>query len=55
MSIIEQFKGHERGTTKYIGNKFWRIKCKRCGYKIEYQSPCARLVGTEMRFGFTGT
>jgi len=52
--IICWLKGHKRGFTKYKGNKCWQIKCRRCEYVLEYQSPMARLIGTEIRFGFDG-
>ena len=54
MKLICLFKGHKRGKTKYLGNKHWLIECSHCGYKIKYRSPLARLVGTEMEFGFDG-
>jgi hypothetical protein len=61
--LICLFKGHKRGETwsrtGYIyhnikGHTHWHVKCKRCGYRIDYYSPRARLVGTEMCFGFDG-
>ena len=52
--IICWFKRHKRGNTRYNGNKIWHIECQRCGFWIEYTSPCVRLVGKEMRFGFDG-
>ena len=56
--IICFFKGHKRGKTIYkykktIGHT-WNIVCKRCGYKIGYVSPNARLVSTEISSGFDG-
>jgi DNA-directed RNA polymerase subunit RPC12/RpoP len=51
--IICLFKGHKRSNTKYH-NKRWDITCSRCGYKISYKSPRARLVGLEQHFGFDG-
>jgi hypothetical protein len=47
------WRGHRRGVTKYLGDKTWSVRCRRCGFKLDYQSPHARLVGTEMREGFT--
>ena len=53
--IICFFKGHKRGNTWYLPwKKAWMVKCKKCSYKIIYESPMARLVGTEMKFGFDG-
>jgi hypothetical protein len=61
--IICWLKGHKRGKSfcsqnyngiRNFNNYVWTIKCSRCGYKIEYLSPRARLVGTEIRFGFDG-
>ncbi len=53
--IICWLKGHTRDEKRtYIKKKYWHIKCKRCGYKISYLSPRVRLVGLEIRFGFTG-
>ena len=61
--IICWFKGHKRGKTwsrtgyvyHYVtGNTHWHIQCKRCGYRIDYSSPRARLIGTEMSYGFDG-
>ncbi|MCK9371312.1 hypothetical protein M0R04_15470 [Candidatus Dojkabacteria bacterium] len=55
--IICWLKGHERGSTSVIRHSkysTWTIKCKRCGYRIIYESPIARLVGTEIKFGFDG-
>lgn len=52
--LICKIFGHKRGKTKYMGNKYWKIECSRCGYKLKYSSPCARLVGKEMAHGFTG-
>ena len=48
-------KGHIRGEAWYRPwLKSWCIQCDRCGYEIEYKSPRARLVGIEIRYGFTG-
>lgn len=52
--IICFIKGHTRSNSKYIGKKIWRIKCRRCGYTIEYKSQMARLIGTEILLGFDG-
>ncbi len=52
--ILCFFKKHKRGLTDYEGHGVWCIKCKRCGYTIKYKSPHARLIATEIRFGFTG-
>ena len=52
--IICFFKGHKRGDTAHVNFNFWRIKCSRCGYTIEYRSPLARLIGIEMLHGFDG-
>ena len=52
--IICFFKRHKRGNTKYLGRCYWKIECVRCQYKIQYRSPCARLVGIEMACGFDG-
>ena len=56
--IICFLKKHKSGKTKYNcdlkGSGIWKIECVRCKYKIEYRSPWARLVGTEMKFGFDG-
>lgn len=55
MKLICYFKGHKRGRTYYMGNKYWHIECKRCGKTLEYDSPRARLTGTEIRYGFDGS
>ena len=53
--LICFFKGHKRGEIWYEPwNKNWHIECKRCGYKYNYFSPIARLIGEEMRIGFDG-
>lgn len=56
--IICFFRGHRRKECRIISsteNSYtWRIRCGRCGFEIEYVSPHARLVGTEMQFGFDG-
>jgi len=49
--------GHKRHNTwcEANGHTFtWSIECKRCGYKIKYNSPWARLTGVEIQHGFTG-
>jgi len=55
--------GHKRGKTEHTrycnGYTFkhhttWFIECVRCGLKLEYDSPLARLVGTEISNGFDG-
>jgi len=51
--IICKIFGHKRGRT-YLKEKWWHIQCKRCGYKIDYQSPFVRLIGKEMLCGFDG-
>ena len=58
--VICKLKKHKRdkentylGTGKNDRYK-WVIKCVRCGYVLEYESPHARLISTEMKFGFTG-
>ena len=48
------FKNHSRGKTKYLGDGYWYVKCKRCGYSIEYESPGGRLIGEEIARGFDG-
>lgn len=59
------FKGHIRdqgstwSRTPWInhnqqGKTRWHIKCKRCGFMADYISPRARLIGTEIKLGFTG-
>lgn len=52
--IICWFKGHKRGKTVYLGKDMWYIQCSRCEYELEYDSPWARLVSTEIRWGFDG-
>lgn len=60
--IICFFKGHKRGKTEcyqtyngMVNGKFmWKIECSRCGYRIDYQSHMARLIGIELRYGFDG-
>jgi len=58
--IICRLKGHIRDKENtFLGDgkseRFkWSIKCKRCGTTCEYESPHARLVGEEIKFGFTG-
>lgn len=52
--IICLFKGHRRGYTKRMRNGLWRIKCKRCDYRIDYWSASVRLIGIEIIFGFDG-
>ena len=61
--IICWLKGHKRGKTisasnyrgmRQFNNVLWTIECSRCGYKIQYNSPRARLIGTEMNYGFDG-
>lgn len=57
MNLICFFKGHKRGKTTSTFNlttRRWKIKCKRCGYEIEYDSPLCRLVSKEMSYGFDG-
>ena len=53
MNLICLFKGHKRGKTKAVKGG-WKIKCKRCGYVVEYNSPMARLFGKEISLGFDG-
>jgi hypothetical protein len=53
--LICWIKGHKRGETWYNPwKKYWYIECVRCAYQLNYQSPHARLVGTELKFGFDG-
>lgn len=53
--IVCKIKGHKRGDTWYKPwLKEWHIECERCGHIIEYRSPHARLIGTELKLGFDG-
>lgn len=56
--IVCYFKGHLRGKTKLkersFGRSLWWIKCKRCGYSIEYWAPFVRDIYQEIINGFTG-
>lgn len=53
--ILCRIKGHIRENTWYLPwEKSWRIECERCGKLYQYKSPHARLIGEEMRVGFTG-
>lgn len=63
MRILCWFLGHKRRETwsrtgyvyyNKIGNTHWHIVCKRCGFRFDYYSPRARLIGVEMKHGFTG-
>ena len=52
--IICWLVGHKRGKTFYKGKGIWHVECRRCGFTLEYESPMARLVGTEIKSGFDG-